>query len=109
MANPKRTVYVGGLAEEVDEKTLHAAFIPFGKKTKSYFAFFIELGMRQLQLHELSCICCMPSVPLARGNGQASVLLRTFYEGTYASVKSLLNRDYVHHVGLSETSKIPKG
>lgn len=28
--NPKRTVYVGGLAEEVDEKVLHAAFIPFG-------------------------------------------------------------------------------
>ncbi|XP_048759992.2 peptidyl-prolyl cis-trans isomerase E-like [Ostrea edulis] len=26
----KRIVYVGGLAEEVDEKTLHAAFIPFG-------------------------------------------------------------------------------
>ncbi|CAF3942027.1 unnamed protein product [Rotaria sordida] len=30
MANPKRTLYVGGLAEEVDEKILHAAFIPFG-------------------------------------------------------------------------------
>ena len=30
MSNPKRTVYVGGLAEEVDEKVLHAAFIPFG-------------------------------------------------------------------------------
>ncbi|XP_049863210.1 peptidyl-prolyl cis-trans isomerase E isoform X1 [Schistocerca gregaria] len=28
--NTKRTVYVGGLAEEVDEKVLHAAFIPFG-------------------------------------------------------------------------------
>ncbi|XP_054261102.1 peptidyl-prolyl cis-trans isomerase E [Macrosteles quadrilineatus] len=28
--NQKRTVYVGGLAEEVDEKVLHAAFIPFG-------------------------------------------------------------------------------
>ena len=32
MANPKRTVYVGALAEEVDEKILHAAFIPFGKR-----------------------------------------------------------------------------
>lgn len=31
MTNPKRTLYVGGLVEEVDEKTLHAAFIPFGK------------------------------------------------------------------------------
>lgn len=28
--NPKRTIYVGGLAEEVDEKVLNAAFIPFG-------------------------------------------------------------------------------
>ncbi|XP_023209840.1 peptidyl-prolyl cis-trans isomerase E-like [Centruroides sculpturatus] len=28
--NTKRVVYVGGLAEEVDEKILHAAFIPFG-------------------------------------------------------------------------------
>lgn len=32
MAN-KRVVYVGGLAEEVDEKVLHAAFIPFGDIT----------------------------------------------------------------------------
>jgi len=29
-ANNKRTIYVGGLAEEVEEKTLNAAFIPFG-------------------------------------------------------------------------------
>ncbi|KAB0796227.1 hypothetical protein PPYR_10288 [Photinus pyralis] len=28
--NNKRTIYVGGLAEEVDEKILNAAFIPFG-------------------------------------------------------------------------------
>ncbi|OWR47406.1 peptidyl-prolyl cis-trans isomerase E [Danaus plexippus] len=28
--NSKRTIYVGGLAEEVDEKILNAAFIPFG-------------------------------------------------------------------------------
>lgn len=32
MAN-KRMVYVGGLAEEVDEKVLHAALIPFGDIT----------------------------------------------------------------------------
>ncbi|KAK3592067.1 hypothetical protein CHS0354_019323 [Potamilus streckersoni] len=31
--NNKRIVYVGGLSEEVDEKTLHAAFIPFGDIT----------------------------------------------------------------------------
>lgn len=30
MAVHKRTLYVGGLNEEVDEKFLHAAFIPFG-------------------------------------------------------------------------------
>lgn len=29
-SNSKRTIYVGGLAEEVDEKVLNAAFIPFG-------------------------------------------------------------------------------
>lgn len=26
----KRTVYIGGLAEEVDDKVLRSAFIPFG-------------------------------------------------------------------------------
>lgn len=30
MSNEKRTVYAGGLAEEVTEKLLHDAFIPFG-------------------------------------------------------------------------------
>ncbi len=30
-------------------------------------------------------------------------------EGTYASVKSLLSRNYMHHVDLSETRKSPKG
>ncbi|KAK3538073.1 hypothetical protein QTP70_027550 [Hemibagrus guttatus] len=33
MAATKRVLYVGGLAEEVDEKVLHAAFIPFGDIT----------------------------------------------------------------------------
>ncbi|TRZ01900.1 hypothetical protein DNTS_014860 [Danionella cerebrum] len=33
MATSKRVLYVGGLAEEVDEKVLHAAFIPFGDVT----------------------------------------------------------------------------
>lgn len=31
--NTKRLVYVGGLSEEVEEKILHAAFIPFGDIT----------------------------------------------------------------------------
>ena len=30
MSNTKKLLYVGGLAEEVDEKTLYNAFIPFG-------------------------------------------------------------------------------
>uniref|UniRef100_A0A8C6P4E9 Peptidyl-prolyl cis-trans isomerase E n=1 Tax=Nothobranchius furzeri TaxID=105023 RepID=A0A8C6P4E9_NOTFU len=30
MAANKRVLYIGGLAEEVDEKVIHAAFIPFG-------------------------------------------------------------------------------
>uniref|UniRef100_A0A673L9A4 Peptidyl-prolyl cis-trans isomerase E n=1 Tax=Sinocyclocheilus rhinocerous TaxID=307959 RepID=A0A673L9A4_9TELE len=33
MAATKRVLYIGGLAEEVDEKVLHAAFIPFGDIT----------------------------------------------------------------------------
>ncbi|KAK2493529.1 hypothetical protein MC885_011051 [Smutsia gigantea] len=33
MATSKRVLYVGGLAEEVDDKVLHAAFIPFGDIT----------------------------------------------------------------------------
>ena len=34
MAVNKRTVYVGGIADEVDEKVLHNAFIPFGDITE---------------------------------------------------------------------------
>ncbi|XP_040568427.1 peptidyl-prolyl cis-trans isomerase E isoform X2 [Lepeophtheirus salmonis] len=33
-ANTKKTLYVGGLAEEVEEKVLKAAFIPFGEITE---------------------------------------------------------------------------
>lgn len=33
MATNKRVVYIGGLAEEVDEKVLHNTFIPFGDIT----------------------------------------------------------------------------
>ena len=29
-SGPKKLIYVGGLAEEVDQKVLNAAFIPFG-------------------------------------------------------------------------------
>ncbi len=34
MNNKKKTVYVGGLAEEVDEGVLRAAFVPFGDLTE---------------------------------------------------------------------------
>ena len=37
------------------------------------------------------------------------LVLNPSHEGTYASVKSLLSRDYMHHVDLSETRKSPKG
>lgn len=30
MSTNKRILYVGGLSDEVDEKTVHAAFVPFG-------------------------------------------------------------------------------
>lgn len=33
MANDKRTIYVGGLADEVSEKLVEQAFIPFGDIT----------------------------------------------------------------------------
>lgn len=34
MSNDKRTIYVGGLADEVTEKLLNDAFIPFGDITE---------------------------------------------------------------------------
>ena len=37
----KKLLYVGGLAEEVDEKMLHAAFIPFGDIIGELQVFFI--------------------------------------------------------------------
>ena len=37
----KKLLYVGGLAEEVDEKMLHAAFIPFGDIIGEFQVFFI--------------------------------------------------------------------
>ena len=33
-AQDKRILYVGGLADEVSEETLHAAFLPFGEITE---------------------------------------------------------------------------
>ena len=37
---PKKLIYVGGLAEEVDTKVLNAAFVPFGD--------IVEVDIRQL-------------------------------------------------------------
>jgi peptidyl-prolyl isomerase E (cyclophilin E) len=36
----KKLVYVGGLAEDVEEKTLQAAFIPFGDIVEVRFCIF---------------------------------------------------------------------
>lgn len=33
-ANPRRTIYVGGLSEEVTTEILYAAFLPFGDITE---------------------------------------------------------------------------
>uniref|UniRef100_A0A8C7XFR2 Peptidyl-prolyl cis-trans isomerase E n=1 Tax=Oryzias sinensis TaxID=183150 RepID=A0A8C7XFR2_9TELE len=44
MASNKRVLYVGGLAEEVDEKVLHAAFIPFGDITDIQIPLDYETG-----------------------------------------------------------------
>uniref|UniRef100_A0A8C4DDP8 Peptidyl-prolyl cis-trans isomerase E n=1 Tax=Dicentrarchus labrax TaxID=13489 RepID=A0A8C4DDP8_DICLA len=44
MAANKRVLYVGGLAEEVDEKVLHAAFIPFGDITDIQIPLDYETG-----------------------------------------------------------------
>ena len=43
----KKLLYVGGLAEEVDEKMLHAAFIPFGDIIGSflYWLFFYQFAL----------------------------------------------------------------
>ena len=49
MAN-KRVVYVGGLAEEVDEKVLHAAFIPFGDVTDVQMSLFLTKLFHQICL-----------------------------------------------------------
>jgi hypothetical protein len=48
---------------------------------------------------------------LLKSNFLPKIFLKIFFtnEGTYASVKSLLSRDYMHHVDLRETRKSPKG
>ncbi|OWF40205.1 Peptidyl-prolyl cis-trans isomerase E [Mizuhopecten yessoensis] len=52
--NTKRIVYVGGLAEEVDEKILHAAFIPFGDITDIQIPLDYETGV--VSWIELNCL-----------------------------------------------------
>lgn len=39
----KRMIYVGGLAEEVDEKVLEAAFVPFGDIVEVCTVFSLSL------------------------------------------------------------------
>lgn len=47
--------FTGGLAEEVDEKVLHAAFIPFGDITDIQIPLDYETG--QIQRFSLTLIC----------------------------------------------------
>ncbi|MGH0158575.1 UNVERIFIED_CONTAM: hypothetical protein FKN15_069765 [Acipenser sinensis] len=72
MASTKRVLYIGGIAEEVDEKVLHAAFIPFGDisdiqipldyETEKHRGFaFIEFEMAEVSVRDwegeiLSCV-----------------------------------------------------
>uniref|UniRef100_A0A671WAB0 Peptidyl-prolyl cis-trans isomerase n=1 Tax=Sparus aurata TaxID=8175 RepID=A0A671WAB0_SPAAU len=51
MAANKRVLYVGGLAEEVDEKVLHAAFIPFGDITDIQIPLDYETGKISVDCH----------------------------------------------------------
>ena len=67
-AGPKKMLYVGGLAEEVDQKVLQAAFVPFGDivevnmpidyETEKHRGFaFIEFELQedaQVEVQELS-------------------------------------------------------
>ena len=48
----KKLLYVGGLAEEVDEKMLHAAFIPFGDIIGSflYWSLFLSIYITNIIL-----------------------------------------------------------
>ena len=47
----KKLLYVGGLAEEVDEKMLHAAFIPFGDIIGKY-TFIDTLRLLSVVIHQ---------------------------------------------------------
>lgn len=50
----------GGLAEEVDEKVLHAAFIPFGDITDIQIPLDYETGEIRsfaMKLYKLQCFC----------------------------------------------------
>lgn len=53
----KRILYVGGLADEVDEKTLQSAFIPFGE-TMIQMPLDYSSGLCSISL-SLNCICSM--------------------------------------------------
>ena len=46
----KKLVYVGGLAEDVEEKTLQAAFIPFGDIVEVRFCIF-SIHLKVLLFH----------------------------------------------------------
>lgn len=45
--------FSGGLAEEVDEKVLHAAFIPFGDITDIQIPLDYETGDKHTNIHKI--------------------------------------------------------
>ena len=47
----KKLLYVGGLAEEVDEKMLHAAFIPFGDIIGRFYERHLTSGFVFLRIY----------------------------------------------------------
>jgi RNA recognition motif-containing protein len=59
-SNPKTTLYVGGLAENVNEEILQAAFLPFGNLKDINIPLDHATGKHRGA--RLLCCCCGPSV-----------------------------------------------
>ena len=82
---PKKLLYVGGLAEEVDTKVLQAAFIPFGDIVEVIFLPLFWIRIRNLhpdlELASGSEINCFDPVPDKNEKKNNSFLL-SFTENT---------------------------
>uniref|UniRef100_A0A673L5C1 Peptidyl-prolyl cis-trans isomerase n=1 Tax=Sinocyclocheilus rhinocerous TaxID=307959 RepID=A0A673L5C1_9TELE len=71
MAATKRVLYIGGLAEEVDEKVLHAAFIPFGDITDIQIPLDYETGDKPLSF----CVPEQGEPPVKKGRNNPQVYM----------------------------------